>query len=221
MITSPTQLKKLVLRGHNTKWGPAGLYVGEFEGEMWATDRYWAARAAHVAPLLSQYNLSADVPGAYEVDKTVRPATGQVHDIPAQPPSMENFLSEAAKQSYQPAVPVQVAGVQAYTRFDDRCPLVAAYHLADGSYAGVQAEELEWLSDTSAAPLPDGYRYGDVRVSMRRNAQGKVTVRLMAEVFKVIEPGYYDNEAHDYVKAVEEPADARVLAYMMGVSYGA
>jgi hypothetical protein len=221
MITSIPQLKKLVLRGHNAKWGPGGLFVGEYDGEMWATDRYWVARAAHVAPLLGQYNLSADVTGAYEVDKTVRPATGQHHEIPAQPPSMDAFLSGVAKESYQPAVPVRVAGMQALTRADDRLGLVAAYLLADGTYAGVYEEELAWLSDTDAAPLPEGYRYGDVLVSMRRNSHGKIMVRLMAEVFKVIEPGYWDNEAHEHVKAVEEPADAKVLAYMMGFSYGA
>jgi hypothetical protein len=58
----PAAIKKFVIRGKDVKLEPAVLALAEHDGEMWATNRYWATRAVRVAPLLDEYNLSADGP---------------------------------------------------------------------------------------------------------------------------------------------------------------
>jgi hypothetical protein len=226
MALKANEIKKHVIGGADVKRAPAPLYVGEHDGEMWATNRYWLTRAERVAPLLEQYNLSASEPGGFEVNGTVRRATG-AHQISPQPPNFDAFMR--SQRDYAPGVPVRVAGQQAYTRHE-RFGLYAAYILADGSYAGLNADTLEWLSDTMTAPLPeqeDGtyLRYGDLRVSFHRAAQGGITAMVSAEVIHVIERSRYtdkvEGEKQEYVPAVEEACEPRVLGIMMGMNYGA
>lgn len=226
MALKANDIRKRVTNGADTKNNPASLYVNEHDGEMWATNRYWLTRAERVAPLLSQYNLSAAEPGGFEVNGTVRPATG-AHGISPAAPDFSNFIR--SQRDYAPGAPVRVAGNQAYTR-GDRGGLLAAYVLADGTHAGLNAETLEWLSDTLTAPLPgqgDGthLRYGDVRVSFRKAAAGGVSAMVSAEVIHVIERARYtdkvEGQVQDYVPAVEEAREPRVLGIMTGMGYGA
>jgi hypothetical protein len=218
-----TEIKKRVMRGYSTKYGPAGLFVGEYAGEMWATNRYWVTRASRVAPLLGKFNLNPAEPGAYEVNGSVRPATGQEAGIPAQPPSMENFMADMARESYQPGIPVRVAGMPVYTR--DEAGLWAMYQLADGTHAGLMADELDWLSYTSGAPLADDHHFGDVRMLFRRHASGRVSALVQAEVTHVIAPAHYtdkvEGQVQEYVPAVTEPAEPCTLALVAGRGYSA
>lgn len=222
MALKANDIKKRVIGGHNTKYGPARLYVNEHDGEMWATNRYWVTRAERVAPLLDQYNLSAAEPGVYEVNGTVRRANGDNKGIPAQPPNVGRVIEDAG--SFTPGVPVRIAGNQAYTR-GDRGGLYAVYLLNDGTHAGLGAEELEWLSDTATAPtLPephvaDHVHYGDVRVSFSKNAHGVPCALVRAEVVRVIKRPVY--EGSEVTPAVTEPGEPVVLGMMMGMSYGA
>jgi hypothetical protein len=216
MAPKVTEIKKIITRNYNPKYGPAELYTGEHDGEMWATNRYWLTRAERIAPLLEQYNLSAAEPGTFDVNGTVRQAGRQV-------PNFSAFV--LSQKDHAPAIPVRIAGNQVYTRID-RGVLYAAFLLADGTHAGLDAGTLEWLSDTDTAPLPeqeDGtrLRYGDIRVSFDKNSHGIPSAVITAEVFHVIERSRWDDEARDYIPAVEEPAEPRVLGMMMGLSYGA
>jgi hypothetical protein len=223
MALKANDIKKLVTHGYTVKWGPAPLAVNTWNGEMWATNRTWLTRAERVAPLLEQFNLSTAEPGAYEVNGTVRRANGGNNGEPVIP-DLASFMRSQA--DYTPGIPVRVAGQQAYTN-QERFGLYAAFMLADGTHAGLNADTLEWLSDTATAPLPaqeDGtrLRYGDVRVSFRKNGQGKVSAMVSAEVFRIIEPGHYEDEGRGpWVPAVEEACEPRMLGLMMGLNYGA
>lgn len=222
MALKANDIRKRVIQGADTKNCPVPLYVGESDGEMWATNRYWLTRAERVAPLLEQYNLSAAEPGGFEVNGTVRRATG-AHGISSESPNFKSFMR--SQRDYAPGVPVRVAGQQAYTS-QDRHGLYAAYILADGSHAGLNAEILEWLSDTLTAPLPTQYddtylRYGDLRVAFHRAAQGGISAMVSAEVYHVTERSRWDDEARVNIPAVEEAREPRVLGIMMGLNYGA
>jgi hypothetical protein len=218
----PSEIKKRVIGGHNVKYGPAGLFVGEYAGEMWATNKYWITRAERVAPLLVQYNLSAAESGGYEVNGTVRRATGTEKGIPAQAPDFSVFLSDV--KGYQPGVRARVAGRDAYTLADNGA-LLAVYLLPHGEHVGLAADTLAWLSDTMTAPLPkldDGtyLSYGDVSVLFRPVAGVAAVIR--AEVIRTIERAHYADEGRGpLVPAVTEPREPRVLGLMMGTSYGA
>jgi hypothetical protein len=219
-----SDIKKRVIGGTNVKWGPAGLFVNEYGGEMWASNKYWLTRAERVAPLLEQFNLSAAEPGAYEVNGTVRRANGGNHGEPVIP-DIASFMSGV--KDYQPGIPVRVAGQQAYTR-QDGFGLYAAFMLADGTHAGLEADTLAWLSDTMTAPLPkqeDGtyLHYGDVSVLFRKSAG--VSALIRAEVVHVIERAHYtdkvEGQAQEHVPAVTELLEPRVLGIMLGMKYGA
>ncbi len=224
MVLKATDIKRHVIRGYAVKYGPVPLFVNEHGGEMWATNKSWVTRAERVAPLLDQYNLSAAEPGSYEVNSTVRRANGDNHGIPAQVPNVGRVIADA--KDYAPGIPVRIAGQQAYTR-DDGHGLYAAFLLADGTHAGLSADELEWLSDTATAPLPgqdDGthLRYSDVRVSFNRNSHGHVCAMVLAGVFRVTKRAHYADEGRgDLVPAVEEACEPRMLGMMMGMNYGA
>jgi len=221
MELKPAEIKKHVTNGYNIKFGPAPLAVNTYDGEMWATNRTWLTRASRVAPLLTQYNLSAAEPGAYEVNGTVKRASGGNNGEPVIP-DIATFAR--GLEGYQPAIPVRVAGQQAYTLpSDGRHGLYAAYLLTDGMHAGLAVSELEWLSDLATAPRPaDGHRYGDVRVAFRKAESGNVSAMISAEVFRVIERGHYADEGRGaWVPAVEETAAPMMLGLMMGMNYGA
>lgn len=227
MELKPAEIKKRVIGGANVKYGPVGLFVGEHAGEMWATDKYWLTRAERVAPLLVQYNLNPAEPGAYEVNGTVRRATGDVAGIPAQAPDFSAFMGEL--RDYQPGIRVRIAGQDAYTKAGNGA-LLAVYLLADGTHAGLGADTLAWLSDTVTAPLPglaDGtyLHYGDVRALFHRSGQGKVSAMIRAEVIRTVERAHYtdkvEGQAQEYVPAVTEPREPRMLGLMMGMNYGA
>jgi len=224
MELKPAEIKKRVIGGTNVKWGPAGLFVGEYDGEMWATNKYWATRANRVAPLLTQYNLSADQPGSYEVNGTVRPATGTVKGIPEQGPNLAAFLG--AQRDYQPGIRVRIAGQDAYTSTDGGAWL-AAYLLADGTHAGLETGTLAWLSDTLTVPLPqpdDGthFYFKPASVLFHKSESTGVSAVIRAEVVHVLERSHYADEGRgDLVPAVEETAAPMMLGLMMGMNYGA
>lgn len=221
MELKPAEIKKRVIGGTNIKWGPAGLFVGEHDGEMWATNKAWLTRAERVAPLLVQYNLNPAEPGGYEVNGTVKRATGQVPGIPAQAPDIGRVVRDLG--DFEPGTRVKVAGQDAYTRADNGA-LLAVYLLADGQHAGLGADTLAWLSDTMTAPLPgldDGtyLHYGDLHVLFHRAESGGVSAMIRAEVIRTIERSRY--EGSTLVPAVTEPAAPRMLGLMMGMNYGA
>jgi hypothetical protein len=217
MQAKPNDIKKHVTYGNKTS-SPAYLAVNEVGGELWATNRYWLTRAERVAPLLEQYNLPAGEPGVYQVNGTVSRTGDQVPNVAAYVKNLKNFT---------PGIRVHVGGQPALARGGTGV-LFALYVLADGSHAGLLENELDWLSDIMTAPkLPDGYRYGDVRVSFHKTDAGKPPQAMIrTEVVHTIEPGHYADKVEgqtvqEYVPAVTEPGEPVVLGYMMGVSYGA
>jgi hypothetical protein len=216
MATDKTQaIKKHITRGTT---GAHPLYVNEYDGEMWATDRYWLTRASRVAPLLEKFNLPADQPGAYEVNGTVRRATGSEYGIATVPPDLASWVKD--QRDYQAGVRVRVAGHPAYV-MSGTGTVAAVYALEDGSHAYLQSDDLDWLSELQHDDLPDGYRYGGVRVLFHRNAQGGIIAMIRADVIRVTERAHYtdkvEGQAQEYVPAVEEPAEPRLLGLMMGI----
>lgn len=212
MATDKTAgIKKHITRGSS---GAHPLYVNEYDGEMWATDRYWLTRASRVAPLLEKFNLPADQPGAYEVNGTVRRATGSEHGIETVPPDLAAWVK--GQRGYQAGVRVRVGSHPAYV-MSAAGNLTAVYALEDGSHAYLQADDLEWLSELQHSELLDDHRYGDVHVLFHRDAKGGVIAMIRADVVHVIERSRYDNEARCSIPAVEEPAEPRMLGMMMGI----
>ena len=62
---SVNEIKKRVVDRGTGQPGrdPGTLALGEHEGMLWATNRYWLTPAVRVAPLLEQFNLSTGRPG--------------------------------------------------------------------------------------------------------------------------------------------------------------
>jgi hypothetical protein len=214
-----TAARKMVTGRFSLKHGPAPLAVNKFEGEWWATNRYWAVRASRVAALLASYNLPADEPGAYEADNAgVRRARGDNNGEPVIP-NLADFMARQAGGDL--GIRARVAGCPMFDR-DDNGQLWAMFALADGGHAGIKAEELEWLSDLAGERLPEGHRFGSVRVLFRRSAAtGHVTATIQAEVVKVLEKGHYEPGASGkWVEPVEEPAGPYLLGLVTARSYG-
>lgn len=220
-MDSTTDIKKRVVRGANLKYGPVPLYVNEWDGEMWATNRYWLTRASRVAPLLEKFNLSAAEPGGYEVNGTVRRATGQERDCSPVPPDIARFAGsgDLSLKTYKPGIRVHVAGMPAFVQPDDRSPWYAVYQTEDGGHVGLIDEELTWLSQVSDVTPPDGCRLGSVRVLFKRPRTGGVSAMVQAECFRVIEPGRLNDERTGYIPAVEEPAEPVLLALTMAMNF--
>jgi hypothetical protein len=211
-------LKKLVYRGHNVKFGPVELYVGEADGEMWATNRYWAVRAVRIAPLLEEYNLSAGEVGAYDVNGKVSRAARGV-------PTMGAYIRDVLRDFTVPGTRQTIAGQEAYVLDGQGSPM-AVWQLATGQTVGLLASEAEWLGSQDGAPVPEGHHISGVRVLFRVSASGTVSAAFIADVVRVIEPARYGKDAGEgtggvtYVPEVSEPAAPVVLAVAMAFKYG-
>jgi hypothetical protein len=213
----PAVLKKRVIRGQDTRNLGAPLSVNEVDGQMWATNRYWVTRAERIAPLLAEYNLSADEPGLYAVNGKVSRVDNKVPDISAS-------VRSAFKDYAIPATRVQVAGRDAYA-LDCYGHLMDVYQLANGMHAGLLADELAWLSQHDAS-IPADCRYGQVRLMFRVRQIGggdNVSAAIIADVTRVITPRTYgtDPETRERVDTpeVSEPAEPILLAMTMAAKY--
>jgi hypothetical protein len=211
----PTDIRKHVIYGMSTSNGPVQLYVNKHAGEMWATNKCWATMAERIAPLLQQYNLSAEHPGVFDIDRTARPSTDQA-------PEMTAFVRDITRYAVS-GVRVQVGGELAYA-LDRKGVPMALFTLDDGATVGIRSDTLDWLSDLWSAPLPDGYRYdGSPRVVFKRPETGGVVAAIFADVIHVIKPHAYgtdpDTGRQVSIPAVEEPADPRLLGIIMATKY--
>lgn len=213
--SKPADIRRHIVGGTNISHGPAKLYLNKHADEMWATNKYWATMAERVAPLLLQYNLSAEHPGVFDVDKTARPSADQ-------PPEMTAFVRDITRFT-SAGVRVRVGGQEAYA-LDHKGNPMALFTLDDGATVGIPAGTLEWLSDLWTAPLPSGYRYGGVpRVVFKRPETGGVVAAIFADVVHVIKPHAYgtdpDTRQQVSIPAEEEPAEPRLLGIVMAVKY--
>lgn len=163
---------------------PAKLLVFEHAGAMWATTGYWLAPVTRVAPLLEKFNLDPAVPGAYEVNGTVRP------DDAARGINAAGMARNLDPALYTVAlVPVLVAGKQAYTRSDDGRVYCAAYQTADGMFLGLEADNLEWLGMTWRNEAPEDCYHGTVRYLTTEPQDGKNrAVALVADLMHRVTP---------------------------------
>jgi hypothetical protein len=218
----PAAIRKLVIRGQNAVYGAAPLAVGEHNGEMWATNRAWATRAARVAPLLAEYNLPADQPGLYGVNSRVSRV-----DKPA--PEMPAALTRIADYAI-PSARVLIAGQFVYTT-DYKGVLMDLYQLANGTHAGLLSDELAWLSGTADVPVPEDCHVSGVRLMFKVMDSGNTSAAVIGDVTRVITPAKYGEEARQhaaetgchlvlgYVPAVTEPGEPVVLAITMATRY--
>lgn len=215
----PAAVKKLVLRGHSyAKHGPADLHLNKAAGEIWASNGYWAVRASRVAPLLEDYNLAADEPAVFAVDAKVSRSAKTPLDI-------EAILADNGAGYAIPGTRVKVAGKDAYV-LNDAGGLMEVYMLADGTMAGLLAEETGWLSDAWASPLPAAHRVEAVRVMFRRTTREGVTrlaCAFVADTTRVIEPHKYgtDRETREQtdIPEVSEPGAPILLAVVSATKY--
>jgi hypothetical protein len=218
MSVTKTDIKKRILRGRNAgKYGPAELHVGEMRGELWATNKYWIVRASRVAPLLAEYNLTADEPGVYDVNGRVSRSGRQLADF-------TKFPGTDPADYAVPATRVQVAGRDAFVN-DSAGNLLAVYQLADGTMAGLLADEIGWLTDRDAA-IPAGHRVNGVRVMFRYGRSGETLMAaFVADTTHVIEPHKYgtDPETREPldVPEVSEPGAPVLLAVVVATNFSA
>lgn len=215
----PAAVKKLVLRGHSyAKHGPADLHLNKAAGEIWASNGYWAVRASRVAALLEDYNLAADEPAVFAIDAKVSRSAKTPLDI-------EAILADNGAGYAVPGTRVKTAGKDAYV-LNDSGGLMEVYQLADGTMAGLLAEETGWLSDAWASPLPAAHRVDKVRVMFRRTTRQGVTrlaAAYIADTTRVIEPHKYgtDPETRGQVSIpeVSEPGESILLAVVSATKY--
>jgi hypothetical protein len=208
-IPNANQLKKFIIRGHSTaKYGPVDLYVGEADGEQWATNKYWITRAARIAPLLAEYNLSADVPGAYAVNGKVSPSGKQV-------PNMGAFLHDGFDL---PSTRVLLADRPAYVT-DYSGTLMAVYQLADGTMAGLISGEADWLAAWTGDEVPADHRVDGVRVMFRHAKEDGLMAAFIADTTHVIERQTHGTGHGTGTPEVSEPGAPIVLAIAMATKY--
>jgi hypothetical protein len=179
-----TEIKPHV--GTGDKYQPATLCVGEHDGVMWASNRYWMTRASRVASLLEKFNLSAAVPGTYEVTASnVRPAP-PISAVPFEP---GKNLDPAA---YTVAlVPALLAGKQAYTRTDSGL-YRAVYQTADCAFLGLAAYDLEWLGAAWSNETPEDCYHGSVRFLTTVPGKGNRAVGIIADLIRRVTPVTYE-----------------------------
>jgi hypothetical protein len=218
----PAAIRKLVIRGQDTKNQAAPLAVNVHNGEMWATNREWATRAVRVAPLLAEYNLPADEPGLYGVNGRVSRVNNQVPKMPAELTRIADYPIPAAR--------VLIAGQYVYTT-DYRGVLKDLYLLANGMHAGLLSDELAWLSGTADVPVPEDCHISGVRLMFKVLASGNTSAAVIGDVTRTITPAKYGEEARQHaaetgcdlamthVPAVTEPGEPIVLAIVMATKY--
>jgi hypothetical protein len=203
----------------NTSRHEVVLYVGEHDGKMWATNRYWVVPAERVAPLLEDANLSAAEPGAYEVNGRVRPADMQVPDFGSILHPLEEFTVTGER--------ITIAGQLVYA-LDGYDNPMALFRLPSGSTVGLRADELVWLSDLTVVTLPGKHKFaaGSPRLVFRRGeAGGNYKAAIVADVLHVTQPhemwhGPGAGERRE-VPEVTEPAGTKLLALMAALKYTA
>jgi hypothetical protein len=216
------QIKKRVISRNTAAQSsrdPASLVLGEHDGILWASNRYWITPAARVAPLLEQYNLSADQPGSFEVNTTVR----KVDDRGFQP----GRLLGKPEEYPDPASPVLIGGHRAHVRLSDRHPWLAAYQSEDGAAFGLPADDLAWLMDITGMQLsrlqafergPDDH-FGEARV-MCKGRCGMAAVAITVDVTRTVTPASYGTAADggsEYHPAETQNLGPRVIGLLMPV----
>jgi hypothetical protein len=223
-MDKPVNIKKRVTSGLTAAQRgrqPATLALGEHDGQLWASNRYWVTPAPRVAPLLEQYNLDPAVPGAFEVNGTVRKVGDQGPDV-GRLLSMGDYPEKAA--------PLKVAGHDAHVRLSDRSPWLAVYQVADGTVMGLPADDLAWLSNVYGTVCGHPEEFGlapdeyltDVRV-MTKGTGGK-PVLLVADRMRTVRHSSYgtDPETKELVHhpAVIENLGPKVIGALMAVKLG-
>ncbi len=217
------QVKKRVTKsGADLSRDPATLALGEHDGIMWATNRYWLTPAARVAPLLKQFNLTAEQAGSYEVNSTVR----KTSDEGFKPGRLIGKLEEYPEQ----AVPVRLGLYDAHVRLSDKAPWLAVYRAEGGAVFGLPADDLAWLTDITGMQLtrpqafelgPDDH-FGEVKV-MCKGRSGSAPVAIVADVIRTIEPGMYgtgEDGGATYTASRTENLGLRVIGLLMSVKLG-
>lgn len=170
---------------------PATLALGEYEGTLWATNRYWVTPARRVEPLLEQFNLDASGPGSFEVNGTIRRAGDRFRPGQFLPGRYMGKLGDFP----EPATQALIGGHAAHVRLSDRAPWLAVYQTEDGTTMGLPADDLAWLSSALGLQslVADGESFGEVRI-MSKGHGGK-PVALVADVTRTITPGSHGTGA--------------------------
>jgi hypothetical protein len=230
MASGTVEIKRHIIRGANVKTEAVVLYVNDYQGEMWACNRYWAVRASRVAPLLEEYNLSVGEPGAYDVNGKVKRANGDNNGNPVVP-KMTNVLHSLSHFDV-PGTRVKVGGQDVYFLSERSGVPMAVYQLATGQVVGLIADELDWLSRYTDAPIPEGCHVSGIRLMFHVNAEGKAQAAVIGDVTHTVERAKYGQEATDYaaangieismshIPAVTEPGEPVLLASVMTTKYG-
>jgi len=115
------------------------LVLAEHEGAMWATNRFWAVRAAHLEPFLRKHSI--DGPGVYDVAST----TVSRREEPADPRIFSRILDLA---SY--TVPLEHVTIEDYDEVyaqgrDGLLLLLQRSSEAETSVTAVPVDQLNWL----------------------------------------------------------------------------
>jgi hypothetical protein len=130
-----------------------------------------------------------------------------------------------AKDYPVPGMRVQVAGQEVYALSGRQNTLMAVYQLASGSFVGLLADELAWLSNTADVTVPEHCHITGEHLMFRVAADGHTSALVIADVLRTVERAKYGKEAGEgtdgmtYIPAVTEPADPIVLAVVVAFKY--
>jgi hypothetical protein len=198
---------------------PASLALGEHDGIVWASNRYWLTPAARVAPLLEQFNLSAEQAGSFEVNSTVRKTSDSGPRVGSLIGKPEDYPEQAA--------PVRHGLYDAHVRLSDRLAWLAVYQAEGGAMFGLPADDLAWLSDITGLLLsrpqafdlgPDDH-FGEVAV-MCKGGSTSAPVAIVADVIRTVQPGSYgtgQDGGATYTARRTENLGPRVIGLLMSV----
>lgn len=150
-----TEVKRLVIGGRKVgKYDQAArLFIAEHEGELYATNSYWLAPAAKVAPLLDHFNLASDAAGSFEVN-------GQVRTLDQEPPNLSSIMPAHLGRELPVVERARVGdegSAYAYQRANTGNYL-ALVRGDGGGLVAFNADFLHWLTyDGNLRDIPCGY----------------------------------------------------------------
>lgn len=216
-MQSANQIKQRVISTAKAYKADPELVLGEHDGIMWASNRYWLTPAARVAPLLEEYNLSAGQPCRLDVNSVVRKRSDEGLKPGRLLGKPEDYPAELA--------PVRLGdGHRAHVRMTDKHPWLAVYQDEDRTVIGLPADDLDWLSDIAGMPLsrpqafelgPDD-QFGEVRV-MGKGKTGSAPVAIVADVIRTVKPASWSGPIEDRHDAVTENLGPRIVGLLMSV----
>lgn len=211
MASTHAEVKRLVIGGRKVRAGEAArLFIAEHDGELYATNSYWLAPAAKVAPLLDHFNLASDTVGSFEVN-------GQVRTLDLEPPNLSSIMPARLGMDLPEVRPATIGdegSAHAYQR-NPAGGYLALMRAVDGSAVAFNADFLHWLTndgDLRSMAVGYGSRLGELVYR-----QGGPNKPMVISATREKQSGGHNREGGGYIPATWSVDGELFLGLLMPV----